>query len=174
MCIWSDITAVQDCEMHYMNAWLKRCVFNLDLNRESVSKPWTLSGRLLQSLGAKYEKVLPPLASFSSSLSDALSGCYYMKNKTTWSRVCLLPSLCFEMFFLTGNDCHVDIIICLSEVKQMAGLLNSVIMCKVIWRKVYWPIWIWPISTWYVCTCWWFLHWHGAVWWVFLRREYIT
>ncbi len=36
MCIWSDITAVQDYEMHYMNAWLKRCVFNLDLNRESV------------------------------------------------------------------------------------------------------------------------------------------
>ncbi len=22
-----------------MNAWLKRCVFNLDLNRESVSEP---------------------------------------------------------------------------------------------------------------------------------------
>ncbi len=30
--------AVQDCEMHYMNAWLKRCVFNIDLNRESVSE----------------------------------------------------------------------------------------------------------------------------------------
>ncbi len=40
-----------------MNAWLKRCVFNLDLNRESVSEPRTLSGRLFQSLGAKYEKV---------------------------------------------------------------------------------------------------------------------
>ncbi len=39
-----------------MNAWLKRCVFNLDLNRESVSEPRTLSGRLFQSLGAKYEK----------------------------------------------------------------------------------------------------------------------
>ncbi len=33
-----------------MNAWLKRCVFNLDLNRESVSEPRTLSGRLFQSL----------------------------------------------------------------------------------------------------------------------------
>ncbi len=44
-----------------MNAWLKRCVFNLDLNRESVSEPRTLSGRLFQSLGARYEKVLPPL-----------------------------------------------------------------------------------------------------------------
>ncbi len=44
-----------------MNAWLKRSVFNLDLNRESVSEPRTLSGRLFQSLGAKYEKVLPPL-----------------------------------------------------------------------------------------------------------------
>ncbi len=43
-----------------MNAWLKRCVFNLDLNRESVSEPRTLLGRLFQSLGAKYEKVLPP------------------------------------------------------------------------------------------------------------------
>ncbi len=56
---------VQDCEMHYMNAWLKRCVFNLDLNRESVSEPRTLSGRLFQSLGARYEKVLPPLVDFA-------------------------------------------------------------------------------------------------------------
>ncbi len=61
MCIWSDITAVQAYEIHYINAWLKRCVFNLDLNKESVSEPWILSGRLFQSLGAKYEKVLPPL-----------------------------------------------------------------------------------------------------------------
>ncbi len=44
--------------MHYMNAWLKRCVFNLDLNKESVSEPRTLSRRLFQSLGAKYEKVM--------------------------------------------------------------------------------------------------------------------
>ncbi len=60
--------------MRYMNAWLKRCVFNLDLNRESVSEPQTgmgktiiyiLSGRLFQSLGAKYEKVLPPLVDFA-------------------------------------------------------------------------------------------------------------
>ncbi len=65
MCICSDRLAVQDCEMHYMNAWLKRCVFNLDLNRESVSEPRTLSGRLFQSLGAKYEKVLPPLVDFA-------------------------------------------------------------------------------------------------------------
>ncbi len=49
-----------------MNAWLKRCVFNLDLNRESVSEPRTLSGRLFQSLGAKYEKVLPPLVDFTT------------------------------------------------------------------------------------------------------------
>ncbi len=50
--------------MHYVNAWLKRCVFNLDLNRESVSEPQTLSGRLFQSLGAKYE-TLPPLVDFA-------------------------------------------------------------------------------------------------------------
>ncbi len=48
-----------------MNAWLKRCVFNLDLNRESASEPRTLSGRLFQSLGAKYEKALPPLVDFA-------------------------------------------------------------------------------------------------------------
>ncbi len=48
-----------------MNAWLKRYVFNLDLNRESVSKLRTLLGRLFQSLGAKYEKVLPPLVDFA-------------------------------------------------------------------------------------------------------------
>ncbi len=59
MCVCSDIPAVQDCEMHYMNAWLKRCVFNLDLNRDSVSEPRTFSGRLFQSLGAKYEKGSP-------------------------------------------------------------------------------------------------------------------
>ncbi len=48
-----------------MNAWLKICVFNLDLYRESVSEPRTLSGRLFQSLGAKYEKLLPPLVDFA-------------------------------------------------------------------------------------------------------------
>ncbi len=48
-----------------MNAWLNRCVFNLDLNRERVSEPRTLSGRLFQSLGARYEKVLPPLVDFA-------------------------------------------------------------------------------------------------------------
>ncbi len=48
-----------------MNAWLKRCVFNLDLNRESVSEPRTFSGRLFHSLGARYEKVLPPLVDFA-------------------------------------------------------------------------------------------------------------
>ncbi len=51
--------------MHYVNAWLKRCVFNLDLNRESVSEPRMLSARLFQSLGAKYEKALPPLVDFA-------------------------------------------------------------------------------------------------------------
>ncbi len=65
MCIYSDRLAVQDCEMHYINAWLKRCVFNLDLNRESVSEPRMLSGRLSQTFGAKYEKVLPPLVDFA-------------------------------------------------------------------------------------------------------------
>ncbi len=64
MWVWSDITAVQDYEMHYLNAWLNRCVFNLDLDR--VSEPRTLSGRLFQSLGAKYEKApLPPLVDFA-------------------------------------------------------------------------------------------------------------
>ncbi len=65
MCVLSDIHAVQDCEKNYINTWLKRCVFNLDLNRESVSEPRTLSGRLFQSLGAKYEKVIPPLVDFA-------------------------------------------------------------------------------------------------------------
>ncbi len=51
--------------MHYMNGRLKKCVFNIDLNRESVSEPRTLSGRLLQSLGVKYEEVLPPLVDFA-------------------------------------------------------------------------------------------------------------
>ncbi len=40
-----------------MNSLLNRCVFNLDLNKESVSEPRTLSVRLFQSLGAKYENI---------------------------------------------------------------------------------------------------------------------
>ncbi len=36
-----------------------------NLNRERVSEPRTLSGRLFQSLGARYEKVLPPLVDFA-------------------------------------------------------------------------------------------------------------
>ncbi len=51
--------------MHYVNAWLKTCVFNLDLNRESVSELRTLSGRLFQSFGAKCQKALPPLVDFA-------------------------------------------------------------------------------------------------------------
>ncbi len=37
------ITRVQSYEMCYVNAWLKICIFNLDLNKESVSEPQTLS-----------------------------------------------------------------------------------------------------------------------------------
>ncbi len=48
-----------------MNAWLKTCVFNLDLNREIVSELRTLSGRLFQILGARYEKALHPLVDFA-------------------------------------------------------------------------------------------------------------
>ncbi len=48
-----------------MNAWLKRCVFNLDLNKASVSEHRTLSERLFQSLGAKYDKFLPSLVDFA-------------------------------------------------------------------------------------------------------------
>ncbi len=48
-----------------MNAWQKRCVFNLDLKKESVSETRTLSGRLFKSLGVKYEKVLPLLVDFA-------------------------------------------------------------------------------------------------------------
>ncbi len=61
------VTAVQDYEMHYMNAWLKRCVFNLEFNRESVSEPQTLPGRLFQSLGAKYEKSSTSFSGFCYS-----------------------------------------------------------------------------------------------------------
>ncbi len=48
-----------------MNAWQNRCVFNLDLKKESVSETRTLSGRLFKSLGVKYEKVLPLLVDFA-------------------------------------------------------------------------------------------------------------
>ncbi len=55
---------VKRYEIHNVNVWLKS-VFNLDLNRESVSEPRTLSGRILQSLGAKCKKALPPLVDFA-------------------------------------------------------------------------------------------------------------
>ncbi len=74
--------------MHYMNAWLKRCVFNLDLNRESVSEPRTLSGRLFQSLGARYEKVLPPLVDFAilgtRGVATGVPGCAGATHSGSW------------------------------------------------------------------------------------------
>ncbi len=74
MCIWSDITAVQYYEMQYMNAWLKRCVFNLDLNRESVSEPERYQEGYSQSLGAKYEKS-------STSFSGLCYSRYYKESR---------------------------------------------------------------------------------------------
>ncbi len=55
--------------MHYMNAWLKRCVFNLDLNRESVClnpERYEEGLRLFQNFWAIYEKALPPLVDFAA------------------------------------------------------------------------------------------------------------
>ncbi len=63
-----------------MNAWLKKCVLNLDLNRESLSEPRTLSGRLFQSLGAKYEKVLPPLVDFAILGTTKQGRCHHFKS----------------------------------------------------------------------------------------------
>ncbi len=80
-----------------------------------------------------------------ASLRDALTGLLCNSNivsrriKPHGPEFVYCPLCAVKCFFLTGNDCHVDIIICLSEVKQMAGLLNSVdrsTQCKVIWRKV--------------------------------------
>ncbi len=45
----------QDYEMHYMIVWLKRCVFNLDLNRESVSENIMQSFYLTTNLYIFYE-----------------------------------------------------------------------------------------------------------------------
>ncbi len=43
-----------------MNAWLNRCVFNLDLNRESVSEPRTLSGGFSRVWEPDMKKFMPP------------------------------------------------------------------------------------------------------------------
>ncbi len=48
-----------------MNAWLKDVSFNLDLNRESVSEPRNIIRKAIPELGARYEKVLPPLVDFA-------------------------------------------------------------------------------------------------------------
>ncbi len=71
MCIWSDIPAIQDYEMHYMNAWLKGCVFNLDLNKERVSEPRTLSG---------LEKIVPMLLVILSS------SFVFMDTQNSWDK----------------------------------------------------------------------------------------
>ncbi len=36
-----------------MNAWLKRCVFNLDLNRESVSEPPNVISKAIPEFGSQ-------------------------------------------------------------------------------------------------------------------------
>ncbi len=48
MCIWSDITGVQDYEMHYMNDWLKICVFN-PLTR-TITPVWCLGWSLKRTI----------------------------------------------------------------------------------------------------------------------------
>ncbi len=48
----------------YVYARLKRWVFNLDLNWQSVSASRTVFGRLFQSFGAKKENDLPPAVDF--------------------------------------------------------------------------------------------------------------
>ncbi len=55
-----------------MNAWLNRCVFNLDLN--SVSEPRMLSERLFHGLGDKYEKS-------STSFSGLCYPRYYQESR---------------------------------------------------------------------------------------------
>ncbi len=57
-----------------MNTWLKRYVFNLDLNRESVSEPRMLSGRLFQSLGAKCSTSFSGLCYRSTTKSPEICG----------------------------------------------------------------------------------------------------
>ncbi len=49
-----------------MNAWLKKCAFNLDLKRERECV-WTLNviRKANAELGAKYEKALPPLVDYA-------------------------------------------------------------------------------------------------------------
>ncbi len=65
MYIWSDITAVQDYKMHYVNAWLKRCVFNLDLNRECAWTPNVI------------RKAIPEFGSQMWKISTSFSGLWY-------------------------------------------------------------------------------------------------
>ncbi len=48
-----------------MNAWLKRCVFNLDLNRESVSEPERYQEGYSRVWEPNMKKILPPLVDFA-------------------------------------------------------------------------------------------------------------
>ncbi len=108
--------------MHYVNAWLKRCVFNLDLNRESVSEPRTLSGRLFQSLGAKYECFRCITGSIwrtftrhslyfgqylGPNLWDSLRGLIWVYSNST-QILGLLENACFDLCVLLFQHVNVN------------------------------------------------------------------
>ncbi len=57
-----------------MNAWLKRCVFNLDLNRESVSEPPNVIRKAIPEFGSQKGKS-------STSFSGLCYSRYYQESR---------------------------------------------------------------------------------------------
>ncbi len=93
MCVWSDITAVQDYAMHYMNAWLQRCVFNLDLNRENVSeRPINPQHHLVYNskLNSAFSELWVTMIFWAETHNDHLSPSY---DSFSSPSICILTDL---------------------------------------------------------------------------------
>ncbi len=74
-----------------MNAWLKRCVFNLDLNRESVSEPQTSRNDSLQtSLTQRHfdyynQRKSKSFSTYILELKCYPSGCLTLRRKGSYN-----------------------------------------------------------------------------------------
>ncbi len=117
MCVWSHITAVQDYEIHNMNAWLKRWVFNLDLNV-------TLPALLLFGCSRLLRCALLPIYILFSDLSKILTSADQDSAQTTHFREKedSLPSHCKQLTFRRQENTAADI---LTETGKKIPLVES-------------------------------------------------
>ncbi len=133
MCVCSDRLAVQDCERHYMNAWLKRCVFNLDLNSENVS------------------------------IKIAIYFCSFLPAVLVWMYICAVCITDSVYFFGVGATWHLpQRCICTGVVLPKALLELGRQRRLKIWVNLWACTWLWSTAQkawisnlWAVCTLAW-------------------